>query len=534
MESTSQNEAQEPAREKAMHAWQPEIDEIGRRHQLAQALGGAENIARQHETGRLTARERIDKLLDPGSFHEVGAFTGAAQYGEDGSLQHVTPSNIVIGKGRIGGRRVVLAAEDFTVRAGSSEAAAPEKMVFAERLALDTRAPLIRLVDAVGGSIRILDKNQATKIPGYDQWPMTDALGLIPVVGVAMGPCAGLGAVRVVASHFSVMVKGSSQVFAAGPHVVGPGMNQRVGKEELGGSSVHTRGSGVVDNEAEDEADALRQVAQFLSYLPSSVFEVPPKESTRDQPGRREEDLASLVPRERRQVYDMRRVLRLVFDEGSLFEIGRYQGRSTITAFGRLNGYPVGIMANDPYIYGGAMTHLAAEKIIRFVDMCDTFHLPVVNFVDQPGVAIGVEAEQAGTIRKAIRAQIAIAQATIPWATVFVRRSFGVAGAAYAPRNKANLRYAWPSAYWGSIPVEGGVEAAYRKEILSAPDPLAKRNELVAYYKRFESPFRTAEHFGIEEMIDPRDTRPILTDWAAEAYDLIPQELQIKRRTMRI
>lgn len=518
---------------KENHAWQPELDEIKLRHYFAEQMGGPEGVKRQHANGKLTARERIDFLLDPGSFQEIGAFTGNAEYDENGKLIRVTPSSIVIGKGRIDGKKVVVVAEDFTIRAGSSEAASPEKMVFAEQLAMDLRVPLVRLVDAVGGSIRIVEKQQSTKIPGYDRWPLT--LGLIPVVGVALGPCAGLGAVRVVASHFSIMVNEISQVFAAGPQVVNPGIHEKVTKDELGGPQVHTKVSGVVDNEAKDEPDALRQVARFLSYLPSNVYQVPPRVGTGDGPGLIEDILASIVPRNRRHPYDMRKILDLVFDRGSLFEIGRGFGASQITMFGRINGYPVGILANDTKIYGGAMTASACEKIIRFVDMCDTFHIPVVNFFDQPGVAIGSAAESQGTIRKAVRVQLTIGQATVPWCTFLIRRAFGVAGAAYEPRHsRASIRYAWPSAYWGSIPVEGGVEAAYKKEILNAENPLERRNELVEYYRRFESPFRTAERFKVEEIIDPRRTRPILCDWIEEAYALVPQLLGVTTRTMRM
>ncbi len=527
------NNIQKPSQENNL-VWQAEIEEIKRRKEFAEKLGGDENIKRQHASGRLTARERIHALLDKDSFREIGSLTGNAIYSEDGQLLHVTPVNMIIGKGTIEQRKVVVSADDFTVRGGSSEAALPEKMIFAERHALDLQIPLIRLVDAAGGSIRLLEKNQSTKIPGYAQWPMAEMLGVIPVVGVALGPCAGLGAVRVVASHFSVMVKGTSQVFAAGPQVVAPGTKEQLTKEELGGSIVHTRGSGVVHNEAEDEYDAFQQVRKFLSYLPSNAYEIPSPMSSTDLPDRCDDELASIVPRDRRKVYDMRRILQLVFDRDSLFEIGRYNGRSTITMLGRLVGYPVGIMANDPYVSGGAMTDTSAEKIVQFVDLCDTFHIPVVNFVDQPGVAIGKLAEEKGTIRKAIRASIAIAQATVPWATIFIRRSFGVAGAAYAPRGRTNLRYAWPSAYWGSIPIEGGVEAAYKKDIANAPDPIARRNELVEYYRRFESPFRTAERFGIEEIIDPRMTRPILCDWVKDAYATLPRIASIRTRTMRV
>ena len=517
--------------EKEDHVWQPEIEEIKLRQHFAEQLGGPDRIQRQHDSGRLTARERISLLLDQDTFQETGAFTGTAEYDENGKLVKVVPSNIIIGRGRIGGRKVVVATEDFTVKAGSSEAASPDKMVFAERLALERCLPLVRLVDAVGGSVKLLEKNQSTKIPGYDRWPMT--LGVVPVAAVALGPNAGLGAVRVVLSHFSVMVKGVSQVFAAGPHVVGPGVHEKLDKEELGGYALHTRVSGVVDNEAEDEADAMKQVARFLSYLPPSVYQAPPHQETKDVPDRCEEMLASIVPRDRRYPYEMRKILEQVFDRGSLFEIGRYFASSQITMLGRLNGYPVGILANDPEVFGGALTDSACEKIIRFVDMCDTFHLPMVNFFDQPGVAIGSYAESRGTIRKAVRAWMAIGQSSVPWCTFFIRRAFGVAGATYEPQSRANIRYAWPSAYWGSIPVEGGVEAAYKRDILSAEDPLARRNELVEYYRRFENPFRTAERFKIEEIIDPRRTRPILCDWVEEAYSMVPRLLGTAGKAMR-
>jgi acetyl-CoA carboxylase carboxyltransferase component len=516
------------------HTWQKEIDEIQLRQQFAEKLGGEKNIKRQHDSGRLTSRERIQSLLDEGSFHEYGALTGKANYSDDGEFLESTPSNIVIGKGKINNKKVVVSADDFTVRGGSSEAASPEKMVFAENLALDMQVPLIRLVDAAGGSIRLLEKNQSTKIPGYAQWNMVEMLGEIPIVGVALGPCAGLGAVRVIASHFSVMVKGTSQVFAAGPQVVAPGVKENVTKEELGGSDVHVHKSGVVHNEAKDEYDAINQVKTFLSYLPSNVYKIPERIIPSDSIDRCEDELASAIPREKRKVYNIRKIIKLIFDKDSLFEMRKYYGRSTVTMFGRLNGYPVGIMANDPYIYGGSMSAESSEKIENFVDLCDTFHLPIVNLVDQPGVSIGSLAEAKGTIKKSLSAMMAISQVNIPWSTVFIKRSFGVAGAAYAPRGRTNVRYAWPSAHWGSIPVEGGVEAAFRKELASAENPEQKLKELIAYYRQFESPFRTAERFGIEEIIDPRKTRPILAEWVEEAYEQLPQLVGIRKRSMRI
>lgn len=514
--------------------WAPELRELAMRRRCSELLGGEENVARQHASGRMTARERVTELLDAGSFHEIGALTGNAHYADDGRLLDVQPKNIVIGKGRIDDRPVAVSADDFTVRGGSSEATSPEKWQFIERWALESRRPLVRLVDAAGGSIKLLEQAQTTKIPGYPHWPVNDLLATVPVAAAALGPCAGFGGVRVVMAHFSVMVAGSSQVFAGGPHVVSPGVGQTIDKEELGGAAIHARGSGVVDNEAASESDALAQIRTFLSYMPSSVFELPPCTEATDDPDRCEDELASIIPRDRRKPYAVRRIIEAVLDRGSVFEIGRYQGRSTVAVLGRLNGRPVGLTANDPMHLGGALTADSAEKITRFVDMCDTFHIPVVNLMDQPGVYVGRQAEERGTIRKALRARMAIGQVSVPWCTFFLRRAFGVGGGAYGPQNRAYVRYAWPSAQWGSIPVEGGVQAAYRKDIAAAEDPDRLRTELVEHYHRLESPFRTAERFGIEDIVDPRDTRPLLCEWIEEAYRVLPTQLGVIRRTYRV
>jgi acetyl-CoA carboxylase carboxyltransferase component len=520
--------------EEVAMSWKPEVDEIARRREMAKQMGGSESVARHHNAGKLTARERIDRILDLNSFHEIGALTGSAKYDDQGHLLDFTPANVVIGTGRIDERRVVITAEDFTVRGGSSEAANSDKWIWAETLAMETQVPLVRLVDTAGGSVRLLEMMGATKLPGYRTWRFTDMLGIIPIASAALGSVAGLGAVRVIGSHFSVMVKGTSQVFAAGPPVVEPATGVNITKEELGGYLIHARGSGVVDNEAESEEEAFRQIRQFLSYLPSSVYQLPPKIESPDDPHRREEELLSIIPRNRKHTYDARRLVSLVFDEGSLFEIGRYQGRSVVSMLGRLKGYPVGLMINDTRFFGGGMDASAAEKTIRFVDLCDTFHLPVVSFTDQPGVVIGLPAEKQGTVRVAARALQAIAQSRVPWIAMILRRAFGVAGSAYGRQDDLNLRYAWPSGMWGSLPIEGGVSAAYKREIESSENPEARRQELEAYYDRLQSPFRTAEKFGVQDIIDPRETRPILCDWVEQAYDILPQQLGPVFRTMRV
>jgi len=513
--------------------WQPEVDEIRRRQEIAKQMGGEKAIAKHHQDGKLTVRERIDSLLDKGSFKEYGALTGAAKYDQEGNLIDFTPANIVIGTGRVNERRVVISGEDFTIRAGSSEATQSEKWIWAERLAMEMKLPLVRLVDTAGGSIKLLEKAGATKLPGYPTNDTKDMLGLIPVVSACLGSVAGLGAARVVGSHFSVMVKGTSQAFAAGPYVVKPATGEDLNKEELGGYRIHARGSGVVDNEADSEEHTFEQIRQFLSYLPQNAYHLPSRTVMKDDPERREEDLISIVPRGRRKSYNMRKLVKMVFDQDSLFEIGRFQGQSVISMFGRLNGYPVGIMANDCNFFGGGMDVGAAEKIIRFVDQCDAFHLPVVNFVDQAGVVVGMVAEKQGTIRKGMRAIAAIEQSRIPWMAVIVRRAFGVAGASYGRQHGLNWRIAWPSGYWGSIPIEGGVQAAYWREIQAAEDPEARLQELIDYYRKFESPFRTAERFGVIEIIDPRDTRSYLCDWIDMAYDSMVGEVKPVFRSTR-
>jgi acetyl-CoA carboxylase carboxyltransferase component len=517
-------------------SWQKEIDELRRRESLARLMGGPENVKRQHGAGRLTVRERIDRLLDPASFHEVGALAGRAVYDEQGHLTSFTPSNFVMGLGRIAGRRVVVGGDDFTVRGGAADAVVGNKAGYAEKLALGLRLPIIRLVDGTGGggSVKTLEMIGRTYVPANPSWDtVVELLGEVPVVAAALGPVAGLGAVRVATSHFSLMVKGVSQLFVAGPPVVERGVGEKVDKEQLGGSFIHTQLSGAVDNEVASEDEAFTAIRTFLSYLPSSVYEAPPVAPAADDPLRREEELLSIIPRDRRRSFDVRRIVALVLDRGSFFEIGPGYGRPLVTGLARLNGHPVGVLANDPRRGGGAVDAPAAEKMIRFVDLCDTFHLPVVNFVDNPGFLIGTAAERAGTVRIGARAMVAVYQASVPWISILIRRCFGVAGAAHGNAQGLNLRYAWPSGDWGSLPIEGGVQAAYKREIEAAPDPAAHRAAIEERLRQYMSPFRTAEAFGIEEIIDPRDTRPLLCEWVDTAYRLLPSSLGPKRRKTR-
>ncbi len=503
-------------------SWEPEIEELRRREALAEQMGGEERVARQHSFGKLTVRERVDALIDPGSLHEVGKIAGRATYDEDGRMVDFLPANMIFGRARIEGRPVVVLGDDFTVRGGAADASIGRKMLLAEQSAGEWRMPIVRIIDGTGGggSVRTLDTGGRTYIPEVTGWGVSvENLANVPVVAMALGPCAGLGAARVAASHYAVMVKGLSQVFAAGPPVV-KALGEDLTKEELGGWEIHAR-NGVCDEAVDSEEEAMASVRRFLSYLPSSIDELPPRVETGDPSDRRDEALIKVIPRERRRVYKMRPIVETLVDQGSFFEIGRYWGRASITGLARIDGWPVAVIASDPYIAGGAWTADSSDKLIRFIDLAQTFHLPVVHLVDVPGFAIGLEAEKAATIRHGVRAMSAVYQATVPWCTIMVRKAFGIAGAAVRNHARAQFRYAWPSGDWGSLPVEGGIEAAYKRDLEAAEDPEALLAELRAKMEAVRSPFRTADAFLAEEIIDPRDTRPLLCEFANLAQRLL-------------
>jgi acetyl-CoA carboxylase carboxyltransferase component len=472
-------------------SWEPELEELRRREELARRMGGAERVARQHASGRLTVRERIERLFDAGSFHETGALAGRGSYDERGELSEFVPANTVVGQGRIDGRRAAVQGDDFTIRGGAADAAIWQKAVYAERLAHDLRIPLVRLVDGTGGggSVKTLEQmgfSYVPPLPGFDL--VVRNLSIVPIVAAALGPAAGLGAARVVCSHFSVIVKGTAQLFVAGPPVVAmAGMGEAPDKEELGGARLQARAGGV-DNVARDEDDALDQVRRYLAYLPANVWEAPPVALATDPAERRDEELVSIVPRDPRRPYKMRAILEHVLDRGSIFELGAAYGRPTITCLARLGGRPVGVLASDPEHYGGGVTGDAADKTARFVDVCDQFHLPVVNFVDVPGFVIGSAAERAGTIRRGARGLFSVMQASVPWVSILVRKVYGVAGAGHGDGSRLNLRFAWPSGNWGSLPMAGGLEAAYRRELEAADDPAALRAEIAARLEAVTSP----------------------------------------------
>jgi acetyl-CoA carboxylase carboxyltransferase component len=511
--------------------WEPEREALRRRERLAEAMGGPDKVKRQHDGGRLTVRERIAGLVDDDSFHEIGAIAGSAQYDADGELAGFTPSNCVMGRALLEGRPVVVVGDDFTVRGGSADATIRDKPVLAERMAAEFRLPIVRIIEGSGGggSVKTIETTGRANLPGgvgtSELFDLTTAnMALVPVVALGLGSVAGLGAARLAASHYSVMTKNSA-MFVAGPPVVARLGQQAPGqpepdKQTLGGWETQTR-SGAVDEAVDSEAEAFACARRFLSYLPSSVHGLPPVLPSDDDPERRDDGLMDAIPRDPLKVYFMRPIVEAVVDRDSFFEIGRMFGRSLITGLARLDGRPVAVMASDPFHHGGAWTAETCQKAVRLIDLAQTFHLPVVYLVDCPGFMIGLEAERSATIRHGVRAMAAMNQCAVPWCTMIVRNAFGVAGAMHQPAGRLALRYAWLSARWGSLPLEGGIEAAYRADLDAADDRAAKLREIETRLNKLRSPLRTAEAFWVEEIIDPRDTRPLLCEFARLAEPVL-------------
>ena len=496
-------------------SWKKDIEELNKREKLAEKMGGKKKLKRQKDNNRLNVRERINLLFDKDTFHEIGKIAGKTEYNEKGELVNFTPSNFVMGRGNINGRKVVVGGDDFTVRGGAADAAIAQKQIMAEQFANEYRLPLVRLIEGTGGggSVKSLDMDARTYIPGNPGWDwVVKNLATVPVIALALGPVAGLGAARAVTSHFSIMVEKLSQMFVAGPPVV-----KRIGedltKEELGGSEIHSK-NGAIDIVVETEEDAIELTKDILSYLPSSVYELPPRGNVNDDPNRKDDWLIDFIPKDRRKVYKSRKIIETVFDKSSFIEFGKNSGQSVIAGLARLDGWPVGVLAGDPYFYGGGWTAEASNKVTRFVDIAETFHLPVVHLVDNPGFVIGLEAEKEATIRHGARALTAVYQATVPWCSVILRKVFGVAGAAHMNASRVHYRYAWPSGDWGSLPMEGGIEAAFKSDLEKSENPEKLLKDIEERMEKVRSPFRTAESFLAEEIIDPRDTRKLLCEFA--------------------
>ncbi len=490
-----------------------EVAELALRRAEAEKLGGDESVRRHHEQGRLTIRERIAGVVDTGSFQEIGKLTGQGRY-TDGALTGVTPAPYVMGLATIDKRPVAVGGEDFTVRGGISWSGERKKGGqggFVEDLAHQYRIPLVNLIDGAGGSVTSIQRRGYSVFPGVHGFERSvELMGEVPVVCAVLGTAAGGPAGRAILSHWSVMVKDTSQVFAAGPPVVERSLGQKISKEDLGGPAIAVDVAGTIDNAAASEAQCFEMIRRYLSYMPQNVWELPPVFDCGDPVDRCEDALLRIVPESRRQPYDMRKVIGMVVDRESMFEIQPTYGKAVITCLARMNGKVVGLIANDPRVYGGAVDAKAARKQTHFVELCDCFHIPLIFLVDVPGFMVGKDAEAAATLREGMRSVYVGLQATVPMYTVVIRKCYGMAGMGATDKNGLDLKIAWPTAEWGSLPVEGGVAAAFRRDIQAAADPKAREQEIEAELRALASPFRTAEAFGVEEIIDPRETRPYL------------------------
>ncbi len=493
--------------------WEREAGEIKLRHKWADEMGGAEAVRVRHEKGFLTVRERIAGVVDRGSFQEVGKLSGKGEYDSDGNLVKVTPAPYVMGLAEIDGRSVAIGGEDTTIRGGTSWGHGRRKGGqggFIDDLAYYYRIPLIRLVDGYGGGVASA-KRGYTVFPGHTNDPgvnVAELLGTVPVVSAVLGIAAGGPAMRAVMSHWSIMVRNST-IFASGPPIVERGLGQKITKEELGGHRVAVDKAGTIDNVATSEEECFSMIRRYLSYMPTNVWQLPPVVPTDDPVDRCEDELIRIVPRDPRQPYNMKKVVEMIVDRDSMFEIQATFGRAAITALARMNGYVVGVIANNPMV-GGRIDVKSARKQAHFIELCDCFHIPLIFFMDVPGFMIGKESEETAILREGARAIHAKCQATVPIISVITRKCYGMGGGVGIDKYGLDFKIAWPSGEWGSLAVEGGVGAQYKREIQNAPDPRQREKELETELKKITSPFLTAEAFAVEDLIDPRETRPYL------------------------
>ncbi|MFQ5934616.1 MAG: acyl-CoA carboxylase subunit beta, partial [Dehalococcoidia bacterium] len=506
-----------------------------KRRERALQHGGPAAVERQRRAGRRTVRERLDELADDGTFVEIGTLAVDRRYDAQGKELEPTAAGYVMGLAEVDGRPVAVGGEDFTISAGHTIGLDRSKGGiggFVEDLAHEFRIPLLLCMEGVGGGVgQQASGGHAPLVSSASFGRSFQLLGEVPVITAAMGACAGGTAARLILSHFNVMTRDTACVFAGGPPVVERALGHRVNKFNLGGAEVHTKVSGMVDNVAVDESDAIRQMRRVLGYLPQNVWEMPPYQETGDPPERDTEELLEIMPEDRRRAYDSHGIVNVLVDQGSFFEISPDWGKALVIGLCRFGGYPAGILAHNPMHLGGALDAQAALKQARFIEVCDTFHIPLVYLVDVPGFMIGEAAERDATLKKGMRALQVLMEATVPMITVHTRKAFGMACNATSNPEGLQLRVAWPSAEWGDMPIEGGVAAAFRREIEAAPDPDTYRAEVEARLLKEASPWGTAEAFGVEEIIDPTETREFIYRFIKASQGYIKSNLGPKHKT---
>jgi propionyl-CoA carboxylase beta chain len=485
-------------------------DELARRNAAALAGGGAERVARQHADGKGTARERLDALLDPGSFVETDRLK-THRCTDFGMGERTVPGDgVVTGYGTIDGRQVFVYAQDFTVFGGSLSGVMAEKICKVMDLAMKTGAPIIGLCDSGGARIQ----EGVVSLAGYADIFLRNVMasGVVPQLSLIMGPCAGGAVYSPATTDFVFMVQGSGYMFITGPDVIRTVTHEEVSKEELGGADTHNQKSGVAHFAAETEADALAMVRELLSFLPPNNLDDPPPGPTDDPPDRRDPALATLVPANPNRAYDMRAVVTAIVDDAHFFEVQRDYARNVLVGFARLGGRPVGIVANQPAFLAGCLDIDASVKAARFVRFCDCFNVPIVTFVDVPGFLPGTAQEFGGIIRHGAKLLYAYCEATVPKLTVITRKAYGGAYIVMSSKHiRGDVNLTWPAAEIAVMGPEGAVNVVFRGEIDAAGDGAAEKERLVAEYRRtFANPYKAAELGYVDEVIAPEDTRPRL------------------------
>ena len=486
------------------------IAELHRRREAAMTPGGHDAAKKQHERGKLTARERIDLLLDKGSFVETDPFAVHRSHDLGMERRHPAGDGVVTGYGTTDGRKVFVAAQDFAVFGGSLGEVHAQKICKVLDLAASTGAPFVQINDS--GGARIQEGAASLAGYGYIFDRNVRASGVIPQISVIMGPCAGGAVYSPAITDFTFMVRETSHMFITGTDVIKAVTGEEVTFEELGGAMTHASRSGVASFVAQDEEDCLAQVRYLLSFLPSNNLEDPPAYAASDDPERRDEGLTHLIPDSARAPYDMHEVIRRVVDDGEFFEVFPLWAMNVVIGLARLDGHTVGIVANQPKVLAGTLDIEASEKASRFVRFCDAFNVPLVTFVDVPGFLPGTAQEYNGIIRHGAKLLYAFAESTVPRLTVITRKAYG---GAYLVMNSKHLRadvsLAWPTAEIAVMGPEGAVNVVFKKELEKADDPEGRRKELITEYQRkFATPYVAAERGFIDDVIEPAETRPRL------------------------
>ncbi|MBX3005783.1 MAG: acyl-CoA carboxylase subunit beta [Anaerolineales bacterium] len=486
------------------------IEELQQLRIQSQQGGGPARVEAQHKQGRLTARERLDLFLDKGSFREVDAFVKHRTHAFGLEKQQILSDSVVTGWGTIDGRLVYVFSQDFTVFGGSLSEVHAEKIIKVMEMALKNGAPVIGLNDSGGARIQ----EGVVSLGGYADIFLrnTMASGVIPQISAIMGPCAGGAVYSPALTDFIFMVRNSSYMFVTGPEVVKSVTHEEVTFEDLGGASVHASTSGVCHVVGDSEADTLFLIRKLLSYLPQNNLEDPPFKPSKDNPLRRDEALDTLIPDDPSKPYDIKDVIRMVVDEGAFYEIHDQFAQNIVVGFSRLGGHVIGIVANQPMVLAGVLDIDASDKAARFVRFCDSFNIPILTLVDVPGFMPGTAQEHNGIIRAGAKLLYAYCEATVPKLTVVTRKAYGGAYDVMSSKHiRGDVNLAWPTAEIAVMGPDGAVNIIFRKEIAEAKDPVARKAELVAEYrKEFANPYVAAGRGFIDDVIQPSDTRPRL------------------------